>query len=700
VDNDGDLDAYMNGQGAAGFHSKLYLNDGNGGYTLDPANNFFGAANAAADFADVDNDGDVDLMVSGYNNGQFVKLYTNDGNGLFTEVTTTNFPPVSSGAIQFNDVDSDGDQDVFISGFTIFVGNVGQLWMNDGTGNFTLSTSNTFEGANNGNIALADIDGDSDDDVLMTGYGDLGRIAKLYTNDGTGTFTLVASPFPGVQQGAIAFGDVDLDQDMDLVIAGEIGSTTYTAEMYTNDGTGTFTLVAGTPFLPTISSGLVFVDVDNDLDPDLLTLGYNNTGSNTIANLYSNDGSGNFSLVTGTPFVAASYGMMTFGDIDGDVDLDVIICGNDGISGLQSNVYRNNNCQQANNIQEVFACGPYTWIDGNTYSQNTISATMLYPMPNSAGCDSVAVLHLTIGDAIATPSVLNLPNVTAECEITSLTAPTALFNCSGSIAGTTTQTFPISLQDTTEVVWTYTSSNGLEITQTQLVIIHDVTAPIATGTLPTITTDCPIYSVSTIPTATDNCGGIIEGTTTDLPAYTPGTSTITWTFVDASGNSSIQTQTVVFTPMNDTITFDGVTLTALEANQSYQWYDCNSENAIPGATNQTFTPTMDGSYSVSISNGNCEISSNCYDIVNLSVAQNEASLFMLYPNPTTGLLTIETQAELKLNITNAAGQKMLAENLKVGQTAIDLSGLAAGIYYATTTTSNGLQKTEKITLVK
>ncbi|MCC6703174.1 MAG: VCBS repeat-containing protein [Fluviicola sp.] len=366
VDNDGDLDAFMNGQGAAGFYSQLYLNDGNGGYTLDPANNLLGAANAAADFADIDNDGDVDLMVSGYNNGQFVKLYTNDGNGLFTEVTTTNFPPVSSGAIQFNDVDSDGDQDVFISGFTIFVGNVGQLWMNDGAGNFTLSTTNTFEGANNGNIALADIDGDADDDVLMTGYGDLGRIAKLYTNDGSGTFTLIASPFPGVQQGAIAFGDVDLDQDMDLVIAGEIGGTTYTAEMYTNDGTGTFTLVAGTPFLPTISSGLVFADVDNDLDPDLMTIGYNNTGSNTIANLYSNDGSGNFSLVTGTPFVAASYGMMTFGDIDGDVDLDVIICGNDGISGLQSNVYRNNNCQQANNIQEVFACGPYTWIDGNT----------------------------------------------------------------------------------------------------------------------------------------------------------------------------------------------------------------------------------------------------------------------------------------------------------------------------------------------
>lgn len=699
VDDDGDLDAFMNGQGASGYYSNLYLNDGNGGYTIDQANTFPGLANAAADFADIDNDGDDDLMMSGYGSGQLTRLFTNDGTGLFTEVIGTPFPPVSSGAIQFNDVDGDGDQDVFMSGFTIFVGNVGQLWLNDGSGSFTLSTATSFEGANNGNIAFADIDGDSDEDLLYTGYGELGRVAHLYTNNGAGVFTLVASPFPGVQQGAIAFADIDNDQDMDLVIAGEVGSSVYAAELYENDGTGTFTLVAGTPFEPTISSGLVFADIDNDLDQDLLTIGYSNTSS-SMAKMYANDGSGMFSLITGTPFAGASYGMAAFGDIDGDIDLDVIICGNDGITGLQSNVYRNNNCQQSNVIDVQYACGPYTWIDGNIYTQSTSTATMLYPVPNSAGCDSVAVLHLTIGDAQVLPTLATLANVVAECEVASITAPTATMNCSGLVTGTTTQVFPITSQDTTEVVWTYTGSNGFAFTQTQLVIVADVTAPTPAGSLPIITSDCPVYSVDDIPTAADNCEGTITGTTTDLPVTDPGSTIITWTFTDSHGNSSIQTQEIVYTMMNDLVTFDGVTLTANEANAAYQWFDCDTENDIPGATNQTYVPATNGNYGVSISNGSCTVYSDCFSISDLAVNEFQTNVFSLYPNPSTGIVYLETTGPLSIVITNAAGQLIHTEALKAGKTELELKGVESGVYFATSTDSNGLRSTQRITITK
>ncbi|WP_341903901.1 FG-GAP-like repeat-containing protein [Fluviicola taffensis] len=700
VDNDGDLDAFMNGQGASGFHSLIYLNDGNGGFTVDPANIFPGLANAAADFADIDNDGDDDLMMSGYGTGQVVKLFTNDGTGLFTEVANTPFPPVSSGAIQFNDVDSDGDQDVFINGFTIFVGNVGQLWLNDGSGSFTLSASNTFEGSNNGNIAFADIDGDNDDDLLLTGYGDLGRIAHLYTNDGSGTFTLIPSPFPGIQQGSIAFADIDNDQDMDLAIAGEIGSpSTYAAQLYTNDGTGTFTLVAGTPFEPTITSGLLFADIDNDLDSDLLTIGHSSLGG-SIAKMFANDGSGIFTEITGTPFIGASYGMAAFGDIDGDIDPDVIICGNDEVTGLQSNVYRNNNCQQSNVIDVQYACGPYTWIDGNIYTQSTSTATMVYPMPNSEGCDSVAILHLTIGDAIAVPTVANLANVLSECEVVSLTAPTATMNCTGLTTGTTTQVFPITLQDTTEVVWTYTSPNGFVTTQTQLVIIQDITAPTPSASLPTITDNCPIISVSVIPTALDNCSGVITGTTSDLPITTPGTTNITWTFTDASGNSSTQTQTVIYTPLSDQITFDGTTFMATQANATYEWFDCDSENTIPGATSQTYVPTANGNYGVTISNGSCSVSSSCFLLTNLAVNELEANAFSVYPNPTAGTIYIETVNPLSVVITNAAGQLIHTEALQSGKTMLELDGIESGVYFATFTDSNGKQSAQKIILTR
>lgn len=700
VDNDGDLDVFMNGQGSSGYYSQLYHNDGNGGYTLDLLNTFPGVANAAADFADIDNDGDSDLMISGYStNGQLVKLFTNNGTGLFTEVVGTSFPPVSSGAIQFNDVDHDGDQDVFISGFTIFAGNVGQLWLNNGSGSFTLSASNSFEGANNGNIAFADIDGDNDDDLLYTGYGSVGRVAHLYTNDGSGVFTLIASPFPGVQQGAIAFADIDNDQDMDLVIAGEAGSSIYAAELYENNGTGTFTLVAGTPFEPTISSGLVFADIDNDLDQDLLTIGYSNT-SGSMAKMYANDGSGMFTLITGTPFVGSSYGMAAFGDIDGDVDQDLIICGNDGVTGLQSNLYRNNNCQQSNVIDVQFACGPYTWIDGNIYTQSTSTATMHYPMPNSAGCDSVAVLHLTIGDVQGIPTLATLLNVIAECEVASLTAPTATMSCSGLTTGTTTQVFPITSQDTTEIVWTYTGSNGFEFTQTQLVMIQDVSAPVTGNNLPTITSACPIYAVVDIPTAADNCEGIITGVTTNLPVTTPGSNIITWTFTDSHGNSSTQTQEIVFAEMSNEITFDGVILTATEANSTYQWFDCDSENDIPGATSQTYVPAINGNYGVSISNGSCSVYSDCFSISDLAVNEFQTNVFSVYPNPSTGIIHIETVSPLSIVITNAAGQLIHSEDLQAGKTALELKGVESGVYFAASTDSNGSRSTQRITITK
>ena len=60
-----------------------------------------------------------------------------------------------------------------------------------------------------------------------------------------------------------------------------------------------------------------------------------------------------------------------------------------------------------------------------------------------------------------------LPDVTAECELTSLTDPTATDNCDGSITGTTTTTFPITSPGTTVVTWTYTDAAGNSSTQTQ-----------------------------------------------------------------------------------------------------------------------------------------------------------------------------------------------------------------------------------------
>jgi len=81
----------------------------------------------------------------------------------------------------------------------------------------------------NGSIAFSDIDGDNDQDVLVTGTtgrtgrnGEGGFLSYLYTNDGLGNFTKVLEiPFDGVFYSSIAFADVDGDNDPDVLITGQ-----------------------------------------------------------------------------------------------------------------------------------------------------------------------------------------------------------------------------------------------------------------------------------------------------------------------------------------------------------------------------------------------------------------------------------------------------------------------------------------------
>ena len=142
--------------------------------------------------------------------------------------------------------------------------------------------------------------------------------------------------------------------------------------------------------------------------------------------------------------------------------------------------------------------------------------------------------------------VADLEDVTAECSVDTLVAPTATDNCAGQVIGVTTTVFPITAQGNTEVTWTFTDNEGNISTQTQNVIIDDVSAPVADITdLEDVTAECSIDSLSA-PTATDNCSGTITGTTTtSFPITVQGTTVVTWSFTDSSGNTSTQTQNVI-----------------------------------------------------------------------------------------------------------------------------------------------------------
>jgi len=140
-----------------------------------------------------------------------------------------------------------------------------------------------------------------------------------------------------------------------------------------------------------------------------------------------------------------------------------------------------------------------------------------------------------------------LADVRKECEAT-LTAPNAANDCGDTFTATTDIDFPITTQGTTEITWIYDDGNGNSVTQTQNVIIEDITPPVITYPADieqnTDTGICDATVNIIDPTATDNCTStlIIAGVRSDAleltDPYPVGETTITWIATDEAGNDS------------------------------------------------------------------------------------------------------------------------------------------------------------------
>nr|WP_319510367.1 VCBS repeat-containing protein [uncultured Draconibacterium sp.] len=327
VDNDGDPDLLVTGYQYY-YISKLYFNDGRGNYT--PSNNSFLGLNYGSNaFADVDNDNDLDLVITGENNDgdNVTELYLNDGDGHFKQMNEIPFDQVENSSVAFADIDGDGDQDLMLTGNTENEGRISKLYTNDGTGHFILYDETTFIGVYESSIAFADIDGDGDQDLAISGnrgypFGE--DITNLYTNDGTGNFNLAdESTCTPVHDGAIAFADIDGDNDQDLIINGwslQLGGAC--TQLYFNDGQGNFRINNNIPFTAMYGGDLVVADVNNDGYPDIVQNGY--SSGNRYTELYLNEQNGVFSIANDTTFEAVGDGALAFADVDSDGDIDIL----------------------------------------------------------------------------------------------------------------------------------------------------------------------------------------------------------------------------------------------------------------------------------------------------------------------------------------------------------------------------------------
>jgi hypothetical protein len=268
---------------------------------------------------DYDNDGDVDLFLSGGN-----RLLQNDGTLSFSDVTVSaglSHPTASFRSSVWGDYDADGDIDLYMPATDI----PNRLYRNNGDGTFSLVTDALLQDLEEC-YAASWADYDNDGDLDLSWGRKVSGLGCVLANNSGGMFTN-ATPgfFAGYSVTTMDWGDYDNDQDLDLYIGSREGAY---SRLVRNDGGGAFADVTGTSGALlglTGSSGVAWGDFDNDQDLDLFHVrGAGGAGWS----LYRNDG-GTFALQQSFPnggvgvYIESSY-TCALGDYDQDGDLDVM----------------------------------------------------------------------------------------------------------------------------------------------------------------------------------------------------------------------------------------------------------------------------------------------------------------------------------------------------------------------------------------
>ncbi|ADK80212.1 FG-GAP repeat domain-containing protein [Sediminispirochaeta smaragdinae] len=126
--------------------------------------------NPSCSIADVDNDGDIDILIAGYDGSdETTILYLNDGNGGFTD-SHAGLLGVSFAMSAFLDVEGGSDLDLCLAGRTADDETITELYFNDGDGTFEKS-SQQLKGLWAAAIIPGDPDddGDGDEDLILCG---------------------------------------------------------------------------------------------------------------------------------------------------------------------------------------------------------------------------------------------------------------------------------------------------------------------------------------------------------------------------------------------------------------------------------------------------------------------------------------------------------------------------------------------------
>ncbi len=265
-DLDGDPDLFITGEDAAGHAvSRLYLNNNRTTRFVPVNTGIPGLKDGSVQWGDYDGDGDPDLLLTGMSrSGPVTWIYRNDRHNRFTRIHA-GLPGVHFGLARWADIDQDGDLDVIVSG-TLNTGRYYTAIFVNNNGKF-IRLPLDFMAISLSDIAFADEDMDGDLDFVICGETQDGRfVTKLYKNEGSGYYSLAFSDFAQVRTGSVDWGDFDHDGDPDLLVTGETASGPVSL-IYRNDRNDKFTNIhAGLLGLYMSDGHFGDYDLDGDLD--------------------------------------------------------------------------------------------------------------------------------------------------------------------------------------------------------------------------------------------------------------------------------------------------------------------------------------------------------------------------------------------------------------------------------------------------
>jgi VCBS repeat-containing protein len=263
----------------------ILYGDGNGGFSAPTLLPTLGINPVNLVAADLNQDGHVDLITADYNSNMVSVLY---GNAIGSFGAAIGLPIYNPSGVATADMDGDGRLDVVASSNN---GNYVRVFYNTAAGFNSGSPIGLLGGtANPHQVALADLNGDGQVDVVTTNYNpnsSFGSISIIFNpNLGAG------APVSRVEVFArnptqVVLADMNGDGFKDIVTSNEgsdVSAVTGSVSVLYNDGTGHFSAASVYSAGDLSSTGLSVADMNGDGRPDIVTA---NHGSNTLSVLYN-----------------------------------------------------------------------------------------------------------------------------------------------------------------------------------------------------------------------------------------------------------------------------------------------------------------------------------------------------------------------------------------------------------------------------